>query len=195
MDERLTVLYMMIETHWLLASIAFISFHIIRQILFIPVVIICIAGGALFGGLVGSIYSIIGLTLSSLLFYFLYKQMPRVFAKILKMKEKWFGNRAKISVGQVTVLRLIPFIHFHLLSLCLIETTKNFRDYMKASFISNIPIAIIYTVFGQVITELSLLSVIILLVVLLAGSLLARQRYVVIKWETFFRKEKVMKKG
>ena len=195
MDERLIVLYMMIETHWLLASIAFILFHIIRQVLFIPVVIICIAGGALFGGLIGSIYSIVGLTLSSLLFYFLYKQMPRVFAKILKMKEKWFGNRAKITVGQVTVLRLIPFIHFHLLSLCLIETTKNFRDYMKASFISNIPIAIIYTVFGQMITELSFLSVIVLLVLLLSVSLLARQKYVVIKWDTFFRKEKVMKKG
>lgn len=190
MDERLSVLYIMVETHWLLASIAFISFHILRQILFIPVVIICVAGGALFGGLLGSVYSIIGLTLSSLLFYLLYKQMPKIFGKILKMKEKWFGHRAELSVGQVTVLRLIPFIHFHLLSLCLIETTKNFREYVKASIIANIPIAVIYTVFGQFIRDFSP-SMILLLLLLLSGLfILVKDKYVIIKWEKFFQKDK-----
>ncbi|MGY3717194.1 VTT domain-containing protein [Sutcliffiella cohnii] len=190
MDERLSVLYIMVETHWLLASIAFISFHILRQILFIPVVIICVAGGALFGGLLGSVYSIIGLTLSSLLFYLLYNQMPKIFGKILKMKEKWFGHRAELSVGQVTVLRLIPFIHFHLLSLCLIETTKNFREYVRASIIANIPIAIIYTVFGQFIREFSP-SMILLLLLLLSGLFfLVKDKYVIIKWEKFFQKDK-----
>ncbi|AST92810.1 MULTISPECIES: VTT domain-containing protein [Sutcliffiella] len=190
MDERLSVLYVMVETHWLLASIAFISFHILRQILFIPVVIICVAGGALFGGLLGSVYSIIGLTLSSLLFYLLYNQMPKIFGKILKMKEKWFGHRAELSVGQVTVLRLIPFIHFHLLSLCLIETTKNFREYVRASIIANIPIAIIYTVFGQFIRDFSP-SMILLLLLLLSGLFfLVKDKYVIIKWEKFFQKDK-----
>ncbi|CAG9619581.1 TVP38/TMEM64 family protein [Sutcliffiella rhizosphaerae] len=195
MDEKLEVLFVVIESHWLLASLGFLLFHIVRQILFIPVVIICIAGGALFGGLIGSIYSIVGLTLSSLFFYFLYQQFPRIFAKILNMKERLFGSKANFSVGQITVMRLIPFIHFHLLSLCLIETTKNFHKYARASLITNIPLAIIYTIFGQFITEFSPTAMLVVLVLLLLLMLVMRQRVVVMKWEQFFQKEKQYKRG
>lgn len=176
MDEKLEVLFIVIENHWLLASLGFLLFHILRQILFIPVIIICIAGGALFGGLLGSIYSIIGLTLSSLFFYWLYQQFPKFFARILAMKERVFGNRANFSVAQITVMRLIPFIHFHLLSLCLIETTKSFPKYAKASLICNIPLAIIYTIFGQVITEFSPKTMIVVLVVLFLTMLIMRKK-------------------
>jgi len=195
MDEKLNVLFVIIETHWWLASLGFIIFHIVRQVLFIPVVIICIAGGALFGGLIGSIYSIVGLTLSSLFFYFLYHQMPRVFGKVLAMKERWFGNRGNLSVGQITVLRLVPFIHFHLLSLCLIETTKTFSKYARASLLTNIPLAIIYTVFGQFITEFSPTAMVVVLIFLSAMLLIMRQKVVVMKWEQFFQKEKQYKRG
>ncbi|WP_078379458.1 TVP38/TMEM64 family protein [Sutcliffiella halmapala] len=195
MEEKLNVLFVIIESHWLLASLGFILFHVLRQVLFIPVVIICIAGGALFGGFVGSIYSILGLTLSSLFFYFLYKQMPGVFGKVLTMKEKLFGNRGNLSVGQVTVLRLIPFIHFHLLSLCLIETTKTFSKYAKASFLTNIPLAIIYTVFGQFIKEFSPTAMLVVLIGLSILLLIMRQKVVVMKWEQFFQKEKQYKRG
>jgi uncharacterized membrane protein YdjX (TVP38/TMEM64 family) len=195
MDEKLNVLFVMIESHWWLASMGFILFHILRQILFLPVVIICIAGGALFGGIIGSVYSIAGLTLSSLFFYFLYHQFPRIFAKVLRMKEKLFGNRANFTVGQVTVMRLIPFIHYHLLSLCLIEATKGFAQYAKASLLSNIPLAIIYTVFGQFITGFSPTAMLTVMVGLLLLMLIMRQKVVVMKWEQFFHKEKQYKRG
>ncbi|UAL46475.1 TVP38/TMEM64 family protein [Sutcliffiella horikoshii] len=195
MDEKMNVLFVVIESHWWLASLGFILFHILRQVLFIPVVIICIAGGALFGGVIGSIYSVAGLTLSSLFFYFLYQQFPGIFGKILRMKERLFGNRANFSVGQITVMRLIPFIHFHLLSLCLIETTKSFSHYAKASLLTNIPLAIIYTVFGQFITEFSPTAMLVVLIGLLLLMLVMRQKVVVMKWEQFFHKEKQYKRG
>lgn len=195
MDEKLNVLFVIIESHWWLASLGFILFHIVRQVLFIPVVIICIAGGALFGGVIGSIYSIVGLTLSSLFFYLLYNQIPRVFGKILAMKERWFGNRGNLTVGQIALLRLIPFIHFHLLSLCLIEATKTFPKYARASLLTNIPLAIIYTVFGQFIKEFSPTAMVIVLIFLMVLLLIMRQKVVVMKWEQFFQKGKQYKRG
>lgn len=52
------------------------------------------------------------------------------------------------------ILRIMPFVHFHLLSLYLIEMSKTFKQYMIFSMVGVIMPAIFYTAFGEVITEL-----------------------------------------
>src|SRR5690625_6914111 len=66
-----------VEAGGLFAPLLFISFHLLRPLLFIPVIFICITGGVLFGAVAGSLYSVIGITLSSILFYGMIRWIDR----------------------------------------------------------------------------------------------------------------------
>src|SRR5699024_3741310 len=72
-----------VEIGGLFAPILFICFHLLRPFFFIPVVFICISGGILFGPIAGSIYSLAGITLSSIFFYILYRKLPNSFNRVL----------------------------------------------------------------------------------------------------------------
>ncbi|WP_234987223.1 TVP38/TMEM64 family protein [Bacillus sinesaloumensis] len=183
----MTLLFVFIESTGLLAPFIFIGMHLIRPILFIPVPVVCIVGGILFGSLFGTIYSLLGLTMLSIVFYFLYRQVPRVAQKIDNLKQKWLGDKVNFTIGQIAILRLIPFINFHLLSLCIKDVTRNFREYTKGSFYTNIPVALLYTVFGQFIREFSTTVIIAILLALTLLFYLLREKQVIIKWHEFFK--------
>lgn len=175
-----------IETGGLFAPLLFISFHLLRPLLFLPVIFICISGGMLFGAVAGTLYSIIGITLSSVIFYGIIRWMPKTHHKLVKIKQKFVGKESHITTPQITLLRLIPFIHFHLLSLCLIEVSTGFKDYTKSSLLSSIPFALIYTSIGQWLSNLSPFLLFILLLILLPVIYLIRKKEVYIKWHDFF---------
>lgn len=187
MDEKWTLLLAFIEASGFFAPVAFILFHILRQVLFIPVVIVCIAGGLLFGSILGFVYSLIGLTLSSLCIYIILKKTPKVYKKLQQIKEKWFGIHANLTVGQIAVLKLIPFMHFQLLSFCLLERKRTFWEYVKSSFFTNIPLAFFYTVFGQFIKKFTPSIVLIVLAALSILIIILREKVVIIKWKDFFK--------
>jgi uncharacterized membrane protein YdjX (TVP38/TMEM64 family) len=168
------------------APCVFILLQAFRQFLFLPVGLICLTGGIIFGAFAGTLYSIIGITLSSILFYWGMKSMPKLMGKVKKLQKKWVGKRMPFSVGQIAILKMIPFMHFHLLSLCLIDTSSNFKEYTKASILSNIPLAVIYSSFGSVILSLSLAASMILLSGLSILFYLLRRRELIIKWSEFF---------
>lgn len=180
-------LMIIIETGGIFAPLLFISFHLLRPLFFLPVIFICISGGILFGAVAGTLYSVIGITLSSIIFYMIIKWMPKSFNKLVIVKQKFIGKHSTITTPQITLLRLIPFIHFHLLSLCLIEISSNFKDYTKASFLSSIPVAAVYTSFGQWISSLSPIHIILLFVALLPLIYLFRKKEIYIKWHDFFQ--------
>ena len=141
-----------IEMGWL-APPLFILFHLLRPLLFLPVIVVCIAGGVLFGFVQGSIYNFIGLALMNYLFYLLINKFPKFEKKIRSLKNKVLPGRT-MSVGQVMILRIMPFVHFHLLSLYLMEMTKNFKEYMYYSLLGVILPSVIYTAFGEAISEM-----------------------------------------
>ena len=114
MDERLVAAFAIMEASGYIAPVLFILFHILRQFLFIPVALVCMAGGVLFGSLFGTLYSLIGLTLLSVTFFFAIKSLPFYQKRFLRLKEKWFGRNATLTTGQIAVLRLIPFVHYQL---------------------------------------------------------------------------------
>lgn len=187
MDEQLTMLLVLIETGGVFAPIAFILLHFFRQFLFIPVAIICIAGGILFGTVPGSIFSFVGLSGASILFYVLIKRMPKTHEQLSKIKKKWFGEYRNLTTGQVAILRLVPFIHFHLLSFCLLEKQKNFKNYMKAAILTNIPLTFFYTIFGEFITRFTPTMMVIILFSLSILVYLLREKVTIIKWREFFK--------
>ncbi|MBM7541876.1 TVP38/TMEM64 family protein [Amphibacillus cookii] len=176
MDEIERYIAILRDTHLLIAPLLFILLHVVRPILFIPVVLIFIAGGLIFGIIPGIILSIIGVVLSSALFYKLAQIMPSITKRLIRMKTKLIGQDTHMTTGQIAILRLIPFIHYHLLSFLLYESTKNFRSYMEASFYTAIPMAIIYTAIGQSITNFSPMTMTGMIIALLPLFFLFRKK-------------------
>lgn len=179
-----------VELGGLFAPLLFICFHLFRPLLFIPVVFICICGGVLFGPIAGSLYSLIGITLSSILFYGVYVKMPNTMNRIFRLKHRLIGEDKELSRSQILILRLVPFIHFHLLSLCLIEISANFKDYTKSSLLTNLPLAFVYTSVGGSIATLSTYTITGLLCLLLLFLYLLRKKEIIIKWQDFFSVER-----
>lgn len=173
----------------LFAPIVFILFHLIRPLVFVPVVLLCISGGLLFGTFYGMIYSLIGITLSTILFYKIANWLPNSFQRLLKMKRRIFGENHQFTTKQIAILRLIPFIHFHLLSLCLYEAASDFRSYTKSATLSNIPLAFLYTALGETIIHLSIVEITVVLLVITLLFMLFRKKLETIEWQTFFKKK------
>ncbi|WP_280769863.1 TVP38/TMEM64 family protein [Salipaludibacillus daqingensis] len=178
------------EAGWL-APVLFILLHLIRPLLFIPVIVVCIAGGYLFGFVYGTLYSIIGLSLMSLFFFKLVDIFPALRGRVLRLKKKVFKDRV-MSIGQVMILRMMPFIHFHLLSLYLMEMTSSFREYMRYSVVGVILPSMLYTAFGQVITEMPwYLSIVFFGSLALLFSYLGKRGTAVYKWDRFFPRKAI----
>ncbi|UII55129.1 VTT domain-containing protein [Cytobacillus spongiae] len=186
MDEQFSMLFVLVEAGGILAPILFILVHFLRQFLFIPVAIICIAGGVLFGTVFGTVYSLFGLMLSSLLFFMLIHRMPKTHQKLSTIKKRWFGEYRNLTVAQIAILRLIPFVHYHLLSFCLLERKKSFKEYMKGSWLTNFPLAFFYTTFGEFISRFTPTILVIILFSLSILVYLLREKMAVIKWNEFF---------
>ncbi|CAI9389342.1 TVP38/TMEM64 family protein [Niallia sp. Sow4_A1] len=187
MEEQLSVLFVMVEVSGILAPIIFILFHTLRQFLFIPPILVCIAGGVLFGVTLGTIYSIIGLTINCLIFYTVIHRLPKTHRKLSNLKKRWFGEYRNLTLGQITVLRLIPVFHYHLLNFCLLEKRKSLNEYGKSAFLSNIPLAFFYTIFGQFISQFSLTMVVIIMFALAILVYILREKITIIKWREFFK--------
>jgi uncharacterized membrane protein YdjX (TVP38/TMEM64 family) len=177
----------MIKAGGWLAPLAFIFFHLVRQFLFIPVPVVCIAGGVLFGTVWGTLYSLVGLIAASLLFFVLIKRMPNTRNRLSNIRKRWFGEYRKLTVGQIAVLRLIPFVHYQLLNFCLFERTKNMQSYLKGSLLTIIPLAFFYTVFGEFIATFTPTMIVIILFALSVLVYLLREKMTVIKWREFFK--------
>ncbi|MRG87653.1 TVP38/TMEM64 family protein [Salinibacillus xinjiangensis] len=194
MEQLGTWVLSIVESSGMFAPMLFIGFHLLRPFFFMPVAFICISGGILFGMVSGTIYSVIGITLSSIFFYRLFVSMPKTFKRLVRLKGKIIKDR-QMSKGQMVLLRLMPFIHFHLISLCMIEISKSYKEYLKLSFLSNVPLAFVYTSFGQWISSLSPMIMMTIVIALLPGLYLLRQKEIVVRWEDFFRKDHRVPQG
>lgn len=190
MNEDLSLLLIMVEAGGIFAPLAFMLFHLLRSFLFIPVSVVIIAGGVLFGTLWGTIYSVIGLMGVSVFFYVFIDRMPKTQERIIKIKNRWFGEYRNLTVAQIAILRLIPFVHYHLLSFCLKQRKPKFKEYMRASFLTNIPIALFFTIFGEYISKFTPSLIVIILLGLTALVYLLREKQNVIKWREFFKRTK-----
>ncbi|MEH7252069.1 VTT domain-containing protein [Neobacillus niacini] len=190
MNEDLSLLLIMVEAGGVFAPLAFIFFHLLRSFIFIPVSVVIIAGGVLFGTMWGTLYSVIGLMGVSIFFYAFIDKMPKTQERIIKIKNRWFGEYRNLTVGQIAILRLIPFVHYHLLSFCLKQRKPGFKKYMKASFLTNIPIAFFYTIFGEYISTFTPSFIALTLIGLTCLVYLLREKKSIIKWKEFFKRTK-----
>ncbi len=164
------------------APIIFIIIYCLATVLFLPTMVLTLAGGALFGPLLGTLFNLIGATCGALCSFLITRYLFNFGGKKIK------GIRLKKLIAQVNkqgwpfvaLLRLVPILPFNLINYGLGLTNISFKLYALTTLVFLIPAEIIYTYCGYISqevlsqsnewyksTNLIYLSLIILLVILM----------------------------
>ncbi|MGC1183436.1 TVP38/TMEM64 family protein [Legionella sp.] len=130
--------------------ILFLVIYCLATIMFLPTMVITLAGGAIFGPLFGTVLNLLGATLGAACSFLITRHLI----------SDWFSRKkeAKISklINEVdqkgwmfgALLRLFPIIPFNIVNYGLGVTGIRFRTYLLTTLIFLIPPEIIYTYFG-----------------------------------------------
>jgi len=132
------------------APLLFILAYALAAVLFLPGSVLTLAGGALFGPVLGTLYNLAGATLGATLAFLIARYLASdwVAAKA--------GGRVKQLINGVegegwrfvAFVRLVPLFPFNLLNYALGLTRLRLTHYIIATFIFMLPGAIAYTYLG-----------------------------------------------
>jgi uncharacterized membrane protein YdjX (TVP38/TMEM64 family)/rhodanese-related sulfurtransferase len=147
-----TVLENWINEAGVLGPLLFMFLYIIGTIFFFPGSILTLAGGALFGPVLGTFYNLTGATIGAALSF--------IFARYLLsdwVEQKTGGRLKQLKAGVehegwrfVAFVRLVPLFPFNLLNYALGITRIKFIHYLVATYIFMLPGAIAYTYLGYI---------------------------------------------
>lgn len=133
-----------------LAPALFILIYALATVLFLPGSVITLAGGALFGPVLGTFYNLTGATLGAVLAFVISRYIA----------SDWIADKAGGRVRQlingvegegwrfVAFVRLVPLFPFNLLNYALGLTRIRFLHYLIASYIFMLPGTVAYTYLG-----------------------------------------------
>ncbi|AQQ55261.1 TVP38/TMEM64 family protein [Planococcus lenghuensis] len=140
-----------IENAGWFAPVLFILLHSSDRCCFCPSLWYYASRGVVFGFVKGALLFYIGLSIVALVTYGMVDKFPKFKGKIDHLREKLMHDKT-ISLGQVLILRIMPFISFNLLSVYLMEVTSSYKEYALYSLLG---LAVLYTAFGNAISTLS----------------------------------------
>ncbi len=120
-----------------IAPVIFILIYALATVLFLPGSVLTLAGGALFGPVLGTLYNLTGATLGATLAFLIARYLASDW-----VTEKGEGWRF------VAFVRLVPLFPFNLLNYTLGLTRLRLLPYVIASFIFMLPGAAAYTYLG-----------------------------------------------
>ncbi len=133
-----------------LAPLYFVVVYAAATVLFVPGSILTLAGGALFGPLLGTVYNLTGATLGAALAFLIARYLAG----------NWVANRAGGRLQQmsdgvekegwrfVAFVRLVPLFPFNILNYALGLTRIKFVHYLLATYVCMLPGALAYTYLG-----------------------------------------------
>lgn len=133
-----------------LAPILFLIIYCLATIMFLPTMVLTLAGGAIFGPLFGTTLNLLGATLGAVCSFLITRHLI----------SNWFSRKKGEKLGKlidevdqkgwmfIALLRLFPIIPFNIVNYGLGVTGIKFRTYLLTTFIFLIPPEIIYTYFG-----------------------------------------------
>ncbi|MFP6641346.1 MAG: TVP38/TMEM64 family protein [Myxococcota bacterium] len=140
---------------------AFIALYAVAAVLFVPGSILTLAGGAIFGVTLGTIYVFIAAVIGSSLAFLIARYAARGWVERRLRQNPRFDvvDRAVGENGlKITfLLRLSPVFPFNLMNYALGLTRVSFRDYLLASF-GMLPATILYVYSGRVIGDVAVLA-------------------------------------
>lgn len=132
------------------APLLFMLIYAVATVLFLPGSVITLAGGALFGPVLGTVYNLTGATLGATLAFLVSRYLA----------SDWVAQRTGGRLRQlvngvegegwrfVAFVRLVPLFPFNLLNYALGLTRIPLLQYVVASYICMLPGAIAYTYIG-----------------------------------------------
>ncbi|MFP3874209.1 MAG: VTT domain-containing protein [Thiohalophilus sp.] len=130
--------------------ILFILIYAAAAVLFLPGSVMTLAGGALFGPVLGTLFNLIGATLGATLAFLIARYLAADW-----VERKTGGRLKQLKQGVekegwrfVAFVRLVPLFPFNLLNYALGLTRINLAHYIVASFICMFPGAVAYTYLG-----------------------------------------------
>ncbi|MDP3269048.1 MAG: TVP38/TMEM64 family protein [Legionella sp.] len=137
------------ELGWM-APVLFVIMYSLATIMLLPTMVLTLAGGALFGPIMGTIINLIGATCGAALAFLITRHLIYDWFST-KRGEKL--NKLIAGVDQkgwifIALLRLFPIIPFNLVNYGLGVTGVSFRLYLIITLIFLIPSEIIYTYCG-----------------------------------------------
>ncbi|WP_456377458.1 TVP38/TMEM64 family protein [Thiolapillus sp.] len=128
----------------------FIAIYVVATVLFLPGSILTLAGGALFGPILGTVYNLAGATLGAGLAFLIARYLASGW-----VEKKASGRMQQLQEGVekegwrfVAFVRLVPLFPFNLLNYALGLTRLRFAHYLIASYIFMLPGAFAYTYLG-----------------------------------------------
>ena len=132
------------------APLLFMLIYALAAVLFLPGSVLTLAGGALFGPVLGTFYNLTGATLGATLAFLIARYLA----------SDWVARKAGGRVKQlingvenegwrfVAFVRLVPLFPFNLLNYALGLTRLKFSHYLTATYVFMLPGAIAYTYLG-----------------------------------------------
>ena len=149
-----------VDSVGLWGPLIFILGYVAATIAFVPGSVLSLAAGSVFGLERGVVYVFIAATLGASLAFLLSRYLARELIE-KKLKEKPKFSAIDKAVGReglkvVLLLRLSPLFPFNLTNYALGLTNVRFVDYFVAS-IGMLPGTLVYTYYGTVAADLSLL--------------------------------------
>ncbi len=132
------------------APLLFMLLYAIAAVLFLPGSVLTLAGGALFGPVLGTFYNLTGATLGAALAFLLARHLASDWVAARS------GGRLKQLINGVesegwrfvAFVRLVPLFPFNLLNYALGLTRIRFSHYVLATYICMLPGAVAYTYLG-----------------------------------------------
>lgn len=132
------------------APFAFVAFYVLATVLFLPGSVLTLAGGALFGPVAGTAYSLIGATIGATAAFLIARYVAGDWVA------RKAGGRLKTLIDGVEAegwrfvafVRLVPVFPFNLLNYALGLTRIPLGHYVVASFVCMFPGALAYTWLG-----------------------------------------------
>lgn len=137
------------ELGWL-APMFFLITYCLATIMFLPTMVLTLAGGALFGPIIGTMLNLLGATSGAACSFLITRHL--VYERFSTQRgaklDKLIAGVDEKGWMFVAFLRLVPIIPFNLVNYGLGITGIKFRLYLITTFIFLIPAEIIYTYCG-----------------------------------------------
>lgn len=141
--------------HWVQEAgaagpVLFMLIYTVVTVLFLPGSVLTLAGGALFGPVLGTLYSLSGATIGATLAFLVARYLASQW-----VEQKTGGRLKQLKEGVeaegwrfVVFVRLVPLFPFNLLNYALGLTRIKLWHYVIASYVCMLPGAIAYTYLG-----------------------------------------------
>lgn len=139
-----------VQNAGILAPLVFMLVYAVGAVLFLPGTVLTLAGGALFGPLLGTFYNLTGATIGAALAFLISRYLASDW-----VADKTGGRLKQLISGVetegwrfVAFVRLVPLFPFNLLNYALGLTRIRFSHYLLATYICMLPGAFAYTYLG-----------------------------------------------